>query len=286
MSTLTMVLVIAGVLVIFIASIIAWGSIAFVRLVDEEANELARQAETADMGSFSGEAIEMLPEPVRRYMSYAMPEDPEAIRFVRMKQTGLFCTAPGQDWMPMDAEQYFITKQPGFIWHAKVRPSPVIWIEARDRYGQGQGNMKIKFLSTIPLADARGPEMDVSSLLRYLGEMPWFPAAFLNGDVIEWEAIDASHARATITDGHLSGSGVFSFDEAGRILTFATDERYRTVDDEYVRENFTGRYADYREQNGVKIPHEVEAVWNLPEGDYPYARIRIAEIEYDVFSGY
>jgi hypothetical protein len=286
MSTFTLVLVIAGVLIILTAGIIAGSSISFTRLVDKEVEELARQAKTADMASFFGEVTETLPEPVRRYLAYAMPEGPEAIRFVRIKQTGLFCTAPGKNWIPLDAEQYFTATQPGFIWHAKVRPSPLLWIEARDRYGRGQGNMKIKLLSTIPLADASGPEIDVSSLLRYLGEMPWFPPAFLNGEAIEWEAIDATRARATITDGHLSGSGVFSFDEAGRILTFTTDERYRTVEDEAVREHFTGRYADYRERNGAKIPHEVEAVWNLPEGDYPYARIRVAEIAYDVFSGY
>lgn len=286
MSILTQVLAIAGVLLLLIACVIAWGSISFARFVEEEANELARQAEKADINSFSAEGIDKLPEPVQRYLAYAMPEGPEPVRFVRMKQEGQFCTAPGEDWMPMNAEQYFDTKKPGFIWHAKVRPSPLLWIEARDRYYRGKGNMKIRLLSTITLADATGPEMDISSLLRYLGEMPWFPAAFLNADVIEWEAMDATHARATITDGNISGSGVFSFDEAGRILTFHTGERYRTVDDEYVLENFSGRYADYREQNGVKIPHEVEAVWNLPEGDYPYVRIRVEEMEYDVFSGY
>lgn len=100
------------------------------------------------------------------------------------------------------------------------------------------------------------------------------------------EGAGAHDYRATITDGPLSASGVFSFDEEGRIVMFTTGERYRTADDEFVRENFTGLYRDYQERNGVRVPIEIEAVWNLPKGDFSYARLRIAEMEYDLFSGY
>lgn len=50
--------------------------------------------------------------------------------------------------------------------------------------------------------------MDVSSLLRYLSEIPWFPTAFLNEDRVRWEAVDVS--RALFWHAARSGAGNFS----------------------------------------------------------------------------
>jgi len=36
----------------------------------------------------------------------------------------------------------------------------------------------------------------------------------------------------------------------------------------------------------MKIPMELEAEWNLIEGDFSYARLRITDIHYDIFLGY
>jgi len=188
--------------------------------------------------------------------------------------------------MPLEAEQYFSAEPPGFLWHAKIRFLFLFWIDARDRYTGQEGNMLVKGLSTIHIADARGPEIDLSSLHRYIGEMPWFPPAFLNEDHIRWEPIDDAHARAIITDGANAATVVFSFDEVGRITSVTTDERYRAVGDTYVRDRWTGYYSDYQERDGLIVPTEVAAEWNLPDGDYPYIRLRVTEMEYDVFSRY
>ena len=102
----------------------------------------------------------------------------------RLKQEGVFRRGPGQDWVPIEAEQYFTTDRPSFLWHAMLRPGRFFWIEGRDRYDRGKGSMRIRLLSTITVADATGPEIDVSSLVRYLGEMPWFPGAFLHRGVV------------------------------------------------------------------------------------------------------
>jgi len=74
-------------------------------------------------------------------------------------------------------------------------------MDVRDKYDGREGNMLVKLLSTMPIADAKGPEVDVSSIHRYIDEMPWFPTAFLNEEYIAWEPIDSFHAKAVITDG-------------------------------------------------------------------------------------
>lgn len=286
MSPLAIALILAALLIVTLAAVVALGRHAFDRLVDREVADLAERAAADPAPLVPADRIAALPEPVRRYLAYALPETFVPVRFARMRQTGTLRGDPDGDWMPLSAEQYSAGAFPAFIWHAMMRPLPVLGVEARDTYDRGRGKMLIRLFSIVSLADAWGPEMDVSSLIRYLGEIPWFPTAFLEGDRIRWEAVDASRARATITDGSVSVSAVFSVDAEGRITEVTSDERYRAIGDEFVRNRWTGYYRDYQEKNGFMVPTELESVWNLPEGDFAAVRLRLAEIEYDVFSRY
>ena len=53
--------------------------------------------------------------------------------------------------------------------------NPLMAVVGRDKYVNGRGEMLIKILGLLPVVDARGPEMDQGTMLRYLAEMTWFP---------------------------------------------------------------------------------------------------------------
>jgi hypothetical protein len=281
-SPMQIVLYGAAVIVIVGIAILAAGRILFERRVARELAGIARRA--ADAGPHSvaaAGAIERLPEPVQRYLRYAVPEGHPPIRIARLTQEGVFRTAVGQKWMPMQAEQCFTPNPPAFVWQAKVRPAPLLWIAVRDTYDRKRGNVLVRLLSTMPLADATGPEIDVSSLIRYLAEMVWFPTAFLDDSRIAWEAIDANRARATITDGALRGSLVCTFDGEGKMTRCTTGERYMMAGKRVTGERWTGHFRRYEEREGFRIPTEIEAEWNLAGGDFSYGRIRVTGIAYE-----
>jgi hypothetical protein len=277
-----MLIVVYGAFVIVIAAIaiVAAGRILFERRLARERAGIARRAAEAGPHSVL-DRIERLPEPVQRYLRYAVPEGHPPVRMARLTQEGVFRTAVDQEWMPMQAEQCFTPNPPAFLWQAKVRPAPLLRIAVRDIYDRNRGNVRVRLLSLIPLGDATGPEIDVSSLIRYLAEMVWFPTAFLDESRIAWDAIDANRARATITDGALRGSLVCTFDGEGRMTGCTTDERFMMAGDRVTRERWTGHYSRYEERGGFRIPTEIEAVWNLAEGDFSYARIRVTGIAYE-----
>lgn len=279
-------LLIAGIIIVGAVAYVLLGASSLKRSVEDEISDLSRSAEETLPAHVLPEQIAALPEPVQRYLAYAIPPGRAPVRFVRMKQTGEFRTDPAGEWMPLDAEQYVSAGFPGFIWHAKIRAKTLVWIDVRDTFDGKQGNMLVKLLSTVPVADASGPEIDLSSLHRYIGEMPWYPTAFLNEEYIAWEPVDASHVRAIITVGDTAATVVFSFDDAGRITKVTTDERYRTVGDQFFRDTWTGYFDDYQEHGGFRVPTEIAAEWNLPEGDYPYVRLQVTAMEYDLFSPY
>lgn len=286
MSHYLVVLLIFGIIIIGSVVFVLFNTYSFQRAVEDEISVLSLSAEQTTPTLILPEKIAVLPEPVRRYLEYAIPAGREPLRFVRMKETGEFRTEPAGKWMPLDAEQYFSAGVPGFIWHAKIRANALFRIDVRDKYDGKQGNMLVKLLSTVPVADTRGPEIDVSSLHRYIGEMPWFPTAFLNEEHIVWEPVDSSHSRALITDGESTATVEFSFDDVGRITKVTTDERYRTVGDRFIRDKWTGYYDDYQKIGGFRVPMEIAGEWNLSEGDFSYVRLRVTEMKYDVFSPY
>jgi hypothetical protein len=222
-----------------------------------------------------------LPDPVRRYLQYAVPAGAPAIQTVHLKHTGFFRRGPNQPWLPIRGEEYFTVGKPGFVWNATIRPAPFLWIEARDRLLSGRGNMLVKFNSTFTIADASGKEIDQGALLRWLAEAVWFPYGFV-GERIRWEPIDDRSARATLLQGDLPVSAVVEVDEEGKFVRIRGN-RYRDVGGgRAVLTPWIGRCTDYREFNGFRVPASVDVNWDLADGEFSYARFRVTTLEYNI----
>ncbi|MFZ5648998.1 MAG: DUF6544 family protein [Bacillota bacterium] len=257
----------------------------FNRMVSRSVSGLLKEAKAGEAGKkFFYSDLEGLPEPVQRYFRNVLPEGQDLARFVRLKQKAEMRLAEGQKWVPLEAEQYFTTEKPAFVWHAKAKPAPVLWIEVRDMYCHGKGSMFVKLFSAITLANSTGREMDEASLLRYLAEAPWFPTALLplNGN-IRWEPVDKDRARVAIKDGDLSVWAVVHFNEPGEIIRM---ESIRYNSNEKKKIKYTTYYSDYQKVSGVKIPMEGIAEWNFEDRDFPYFKGRITDIQHELLAKY
>jgi hypothetical protein len=100
--------------------------------------------------------LDSLPEPVRRYLRFAIKDGAPAIRTVRLEHGGTFRPKPEQRWLPIRGVEYFTTAMPGFVWNATISPAPLAWIDARDRLHNRRGNMLVKLESLFTIADACG----------------------------------------------------------------------------------------------------------------------------------
>jgi Family of unknown function (DUF6544) len=218
-----------------------------------------------------------LPEPVQRWLRISLVLGKEVPVTVRLKQQGEFRLAEDRGWMPFEAEQYFATNPPGFVWMASFKMAPLLSVTGRDRYMAGKGDIDMRLLSVIPVAKKSGGGLDQGALLRYLGEIVWFPAAALC-PFISWESLDATSARATMSYRGVTASATFTFDQEGNV-TRLDAERYNDAKSKL--EPWTIPIREYGEFQGIRIPVEGEGVWNYSSGDFSYIRWRIAEIEYN-----
>ncbi|QGG46797.1 hypothetical protein FTV88_0618 [Heliorestis convoluta] len=190
--------VIMGIFVIVLA-FSAIANATFNQKVHKEIVEFLETQKHSEATTIQAEEVEHLPEPVKKWLRTTGVINTEPVHTARSRQSALVRLDQDKDnWMPLEAQQYFTIDKPGFLWTAKFKVAPFIHIVGRDRYHEGKGHMLIKFQSFFNIADAKGYEMDQGSLVRYLAEIVWVPTAALE-EYIAWQEIDENSALATMT---------------------------------------------------------------------------------------
>jgi hypothetical protein len=254
------------------------GSRAFTRLARRDVQALRAGAAPARAGVVTEEMLADLPEPVARYLRYTGVVGKPFPGIVRLRQKGRMRPGPGQPWIPLDAEEHYSLRPPGFVWAGALRLGPLVVVRARDMYAEGTGRMLVKVASLWPVVDASGEQMDQGGMTRYLSEMIWFPAAFL-ADNISFEPADDSSARVTLTDHGRTATGTLFFDKDGRLTDFVA-QRYRTPAASSP-DTWSTPVTGYGEFEGLRLPVRGPAIWKLPEEDFAYIEVTLTELHYD-----
>jgi hypothetical protein len=264
-------------LLIVLALLPAYGAARFSSMVQREKTQLLT-AVPSPSGTVSAQTLEPLPAPVRRWLHRAGVVGQSVPVTGRLVQTGKMKTQPGGAWISFSAEQQFRLDKPGFCWTTAIEAAPGVTLGGRDLYLDGHGHMLIKAFYLYPVADARGPETDQGTMLRYLAELCWFPAAVLN-PYVRWEAIDDHSARASMTYGGTTATGVFHFTDEGDFASFDAMRYYNrkegaTLEPWHVEAKGWKTFG-----NGLRIPYQSEVTWKLADGDFTWLTLEITSLE-------
>ena len=218
-----------------------------------------------------------LPPPVARYRELALG-DRAAVDTLELRHVGTFCMSPTAKPLPIRGTQLFTSDPPGFVWSARVRLFPGLWVDARDMAVNGEGSMRVLLDSSVIIADERGPALDQGSALRLLAEMVWYPTALFDARYVTWSAVDAAHAVATLRIGERQVSGTFEFGADG-LPVGMTAERF--MGKRGLRP-WGGTYHDWRCVSGMRVPFEARVTWQLESGPFTYAHWLVEAMNYDV----
>lgn len=258
-------------------SAICIGNLALKRRICREVTDLLSAGQNEQPRLITVADLATLPWPVQRWLKNSNVLGKAYPVTVRLKQQGEFRLAENRGWMPFDAEQYFTTNPPGFVWIASFKMAWLLSISGRDRFQDGIGDFDMRVLSLIPVAKMRGGGLNQGALLRYLGEIVWFPAAALSS-LITWETEDSTTARATMSFQRVTASATFTFDVQGRV-TGIVAQRYNDARGKL--ETWSIPIQAYGEFQGINVPMGGEGVWNYGSSDFSYIRWQITEIEYN-----
>ncbi|EAY25467.1 conserved hypothetical protein [Microscilla marina ATCC 23134] len=224
--------------------------------------------------------ISSLPAVVQKWLVNVGVIGKKPVTSVRLTQDLQLKMTPEQsEWNNGVAEQYITVQPPAFNWSIKTRMG-VMGVVGRDKFENGQGEMIIKLMSLVSVADAKQNEkVDQATLQRYLAEIVWYPTASLSPYIV-WEQIGDNAAKATMSVHKTKGTGVFYFDDHGNFLKF-TAPRYKDLKDKEPK-LWTVAAIKTEERNGVKIPVELKADWELDNGNWTWLKLKIKDIDYNV----
>ena len=204
---------------------------------------------------YDADAIAELPEPVQRYFDYTFVEAPEPMGFVTLTMEGDFRRPLTDGFAATTGEQTIAIGTPSLMFSARTTMFPGVWARAYDFYANGEMEMKAKVMSTLTVVDESAtPELNHTSLRRWLLESPMYPAALLPGGPVRWEPIDDTHARAIVSADGLEASLVATFRLDGSLASFAAEQDGDLTTPYHGSGEHVER-GDDRLVDGMMIPH-------------------------------
>ena len=282
MIVLKILVIAVSVVVIAVAAAVVYGA----RRWNAGTRELRARLEAARMPVepqvVSFRELEGLPAPVQRYFRTVLKEGQPMVSSVLVQHRGTFNMGEtSEQWKPFTSDQRVIARRPGFDWDARVAMMPGLSVRVHDAYVAGEGILHAALLGLFSVVNLRGTrEVAEAELMRFFAEAAWYPTALLPSQGVRWDEVDIRSARATLVDGSVAVTMLFSFNEDGTIDTVRAEARGRTVGDQISPTPWHGRFWNYQQQDGMLVPLDGEVAWLLPEGAKPYWRGRITEIAY------
>lgn len=123
------------------------------------------------------------------------------------------------------------------------------------------GGMKGIIGKTITIFNVYNEQMYKAGLLSWLAEGAAVNPCILLSDYVTYEEIDSTHVKATITYNQVTGTGIFTFDEQGRLRGFSSEERQvEKVNGIMTPIGWRAEYETYKEKDGVLMPKTMRAI--------------------------
>ena len=132
---------------------------------------------------------------------------------------------------------------------------------------QREGGMKGILGKKLMLFDTHDEQGYKAGLISWLAESAVInPSVFLP-PYVTCEELDDRHVKATVTYQGVSGSGIFTFNNAGEITEFFSAERQvEEIDGVKMKVRWKCYCSDYQERNGIKTATKVKSTKIFPDG--------------------
>jgi hypothetical protein len=241
---------------------------------------LIRTISKEKLPAFHGDQARLLPLPVQRYLSQVLKDGQPILRYAVLEQRATFRHRQDSPWFRVRATEVISGMEPGWVWDAVLTHNAAWWRTAKLSYVQGAAHGHIKLYGAFTLQEFDGPETDASMLFRLLSELVWIPTAFLPTKTLRWESVDDRTAKAIITDGKTRVSALFHFNESNEIERIVTVDKYRDHKSGFEQAQFTMKCSEYKSFEGVRIPTQVDFIWNLSSGDFDYGHFTLTSAAY------
>ncbi len=258
-------------------------AIAFIILViirvrnEQEVDRIWRSLESSlAEHRFTEDMVAALPPPVQRYFLHSIAPGTPLASSVSLEMSGSFRMAQDKPWIPMQAKQ-ITSALKGFVWKPVIGRGLFKFMGA-DYYANKSGRMRFYLWGLIPLVNAHSPDINRSSIGRFVGEFFWLPSALLPQRNVTWKVIDETTIQASLK---IDGEPIMLtllIDLEGKLLKLSLPRwGEHTEDGSYTHIPFGGEFQEEHTFGGFTIPSQISAGWWF--GTERYSEFFRAKIE-------
>jgi hypothetical protein len=234
--------------------------------------------------------LDGLPPPAQRFFRAALADGTPLVAALNLEHRGTFnLAAEGSDrWIAFASTQRVSVRRPGFVWDARMAMAPGLTVRVHDAYVAGEGILHPAVLGLFSLTDLRGSSSEPGGVahgefMRFVAEAAWYPSALLPSQGSRWTAVDEHSAQVRLTDGAVDVALLLRFDPGtGLIESVRAEARGRTVGRNVVMTPWEGRWWDYAEHDGMKMPMSGEVAWLTPDGRRVYWRGKVTALAFEI----
>ena len=225
------------------------------------------------------------PAPVQRYLRVTgVVGQPRAHNF-HVRMHGRIRNDPATRWIPLTAEHYNFVDEPArlFYFNGSMVTIPV---QGYHRYVGPSATMTVKAAALVRVVDVSGQAMNQGETVTMFNDMCVLAPATLIDPAIVWEAVDAWTANASFTNAGHTIRAKLSFNEAGELTNFWSDDRYQTSPDgkSVKKVRWSTPLGGYRSFQGVRLASGGEAKWHETDREYTYVELTFDDVQYNVRS--
>jgi hypothetical protein len=220
-----------------------------------------------------------LPPVVRRYFTFMGAAGRPWVWSMRSRFTGRFRLGLEGGWQACEGRVENHRGGPYRFFEMRMRYLGFLPLTVHDYYRDGRGGFRARLLGLFTVAEAQGPELDVGELVTFLSEAILGAPSMLLGPETTWRAFDDHAFEVSLTDAGTTVTARVDLDDRGAPLRFTTTDRFFLDPTDpkkpAVRTRWSVPVTGWSTVDGRQVATGAQAVWELPEGPYPYGDIRI-----------
>jgi hypothetical protein len=224
--------------------------------------------------------LSRLPAPVQRYVRLSGAVGQPMVHDVRAVWRGRIRAAPDAPWMLFSGIQHNFVSEPArfFLMEATRAGLPV---DVYHAFRNESATMQVRLLSMVPLANASGNDLTRAETVTLFNDLCLLAPAALADPAIRWEPIDAHAVRGYYTVGAHTVSAVLSFNDAGELVDFVSDDRLAASPDgsQFTSLRWSTPVGDYRDFGPRRAFSRGEGRWHPPEGEFVYVELELLDLQ-------
>lgn len=226
------------------------------------------------------EDIEHLPKQVKRYLTLVGVIGKAYPKGMHLKITGEMKANKEMPFAKASVKQTSSFDPYSRYFYIELKMKGVK-VKGLHLYHHARALMKIKVLGLFRVVNGKGPKMNQAETVTVFNDMCLLaPHALVNANVT-YKEINDNTLEATFTNEGITVSAVLTFDDAGKLINFVSDDRYFSEDGtKNVIVPWSTPIYEYKEQNGFYLPYKGDAVWLFDEEDYVYFKLRLDDVKY------